>query len=277
MSFNHQLCHACRTILDRNEKVCPRCGANLQSANTQIIKRIFSSLIPSHLLSASGFLLFGILFYFSVGIFLFGPSYIFNPDGVHLAQMGSLFTPLFKLGEYWRVITSGFIHAGLIHLLFNTIVLFQVGQAMEREIGTSRFFTIYIFSLLGGGFADIIFRDVANVVGASGALFGLIGFGMSYGHFYGGRLGIAQRNFYLQLALYAFVFGFLVKADNIAHAGGFVVGALFGLIVEKEKVFKNRLQPVWNCVAVVCLIVTLGSFIWMVSQGGGEGPWRIFK
>jgi rhomboid protease GluP len=119
---------------------------------------------------------------------------------------------------------------------------------------------------MGGGAADILVRGpiLMVIAGASGALFGLIGFGMSFAHFYGGPAGRAQRNFFLQWAIYGFLFGLVVRADNICHLGGFITGAILGYVVERERARHHQLTPLWCGVATLCSLLVLAAFGWMV-------------
>lgn len=211
-------------------------------------------------------LLAAILMVATATAFVFGISAFFNPTNESLWKMGALIPFLASEGgEYWRILTYGYLHIGLIHLAFNCVALFQVGPALEREIGSSRFFTLYTVALIGGALADIVFRAPYTIVaGASGGLFGLIGFGITYCHFYGRALH-PHRDFFVRWALYSFIFGFFVGADNIAHGGGFVAGAALGFLMERERQFRSRLNRVWTVIAIVCLLATLSSMFLMVK------------
>ena len=78
-------------------------------------------------------------------------------------------------GEYWRLVTAGFLHAGMLHLLFNMYALYILGTMLEPAVGRSRFLLIYFVSLLCGSFGALLLSPDANTVGASGAVFGLMG------------------------------------------------------------------------------------------------------
>lgn len=205
------------------------------------------------------------LAYMLLAMALFGAHNLFQPEPEMLYRMGALVPAAFFGGEYWRLITYGFLHIGLLHLAFNMIALSQVGPALETEIGSARFVAVYLLSLIGGGVADLAVRGsvIMLIAGASGALFGLIGFGISYAHFYGGYIGQAQRNFFLQWAAYGLVFGLIVGADNICHLGGLITGAICGFLVERERANTPFFTPVWVSIAIVLTIATLGAFGWM--------------
>ncbi|HEY6422828.1 MAG TPA: rhomboid family intramembrane serine protease [Pseudonocardiaceae bacterium] len=79
-------------------------------------------------------------------------------------------------GAWWRLVTSGFLHFGLLHLAFNMIALWVVGRDLEQVLGRTRFLIVYLVSLLGGSLAVFVFADVRSMTaGASGAVFGLFG------------------------------------------------------------------------------------------------------
>jgi membrane associated rhomboid family serine protease len=88
---------------------------------------------------------------------------------------GALYRGAIQEGEYWRLVTSGFLHDGLPHLLFNMLGLYILGSILEPAIGTPRFAVIYFVSLLTGSFGALLQEDVGATVGASGAVFGLMG------------------------------------------------------------------------------------------------------
>jgi membrane associated rhomboid family serine protease len=78
-------------------------------------------------------------------------------------------------GDYWRILTAGFLHTGMIHLLFNMFGLYILGGLLEPAIGRLRFGVIYFVSLLAGSFGALLLEPTAPTVGASGAIFGLMG------------------------------------------------------------------------------------------------------
>ena len=78
-------------------------------------------------------------------------------------------------GEYWRLVTAGFLHAGFFHLLFNMLSLYILGGLLEPAVGRLRFGLIYFVSLLAGSFGALLLEPTSPTVGASGAIFGLMG------------------------------------------------------------------------------------------------------
>jgi rhomboid protease GluP len=260
----YKFCETCGAILSRDEKLCPRCQAAAPGWRSQTIKRRLGLILPSWC-PVSGFLLAANVAVLLVAMLFFGARQLLAPDSQMLLSIGALIPALFREGEYWRLITYGYLHIGLMHIAFNMFALMQVGPVLEEQVGRARFFVVYTLTLIGGGLADVIVRGSAVMIiaGASGALFGLIGFGMSYAHFYGGYAGQMQRNFFIRWAVYGFLFGLMIGADNIAHAGGFITGAILGFLVERERIHRERFDPLWAALAGLCALATVAAFVWM--------------
>ena len=127
-------------------------------------------------------------------------------------------------GEYWRLITGGFLHASILHIAFNMYLLYILGQLLEPAIGSVRFGVIYAVSLLAGSFGALLLEPQAVTVGASGAIFGLMGaafFEMRHRGMNPFESGIGFL-ILINLALGLFI-------NNISvggHVGGLVGGAL---------------------------------------------------
>lgn len=201
-----------------------------------------------------------------------GISTLFSPNGYLLIHSGAQYWPLvLSEGEWWRCITYAFAHGGLIHLGFNMMVLYQIGPMVEEEIGTTRFLILYVLTALtatlaGFGWQALYLKQWIPVVGASGSLFGLIGFAISYYHRVGGQTAHNYRNFMLKWAAMAFIFGLLVGADNAAHLGGAIGGALFGLVLPIGIRGRQVLRGFFNGLGAVCLIITVGSLLMMIGS-----------
>lgn len=260
ITYRHKFCSECRALMDRDAAVCPHCGARAPSWRGQVVRRVFGLVAPSFVPISS--IILGVnMLMFIAGALIFGPQHLMHPSLEAMVRMGALVPELFARGEIWRIVTAGYLHFGLIHLGFNMLVLSQVGPELEKEITGTRFFVLYTLALLGGSAAGILFRDHGVIAGASGALFGLMGFGVGYGHFQGGRTGIMLRNFYFRWACYAFVFGLIIGADNIGHLGGFVTGRAIGYIVEKERRARMNTENIWKVLAGILLLATVSALV----------------
>jgi membrane associated rhomboid family serine protease len=136
----------------------------------------------------------------------------------------SIFGPAVADGEWWRLITGAFLHAGPIHILFNMLMLWWFGQALEAAVGRARFLGIYIVGALAGSAGALVLSgEFVNTVGASGAVFGILGAGLVLERrqiyvFGGGALFVVVLNV---------AFTFAVSNISIGgHLGGLVGGIL---------------------------------------------------
>ena len=138
-------------------------------------------------------------------------------------------------GEWWRLITAGFLHAGLMHLLFNCLALYTLGTPFEALYGRTRYAILLLISLLAGSYASITFNAENQVsVGASGAIFGLFGALLVVGR----RLGADTRSTLTLLAINTAIAIAIPNIDWRAHlgglAGGVVVATLYKLIPQRN-------------------------------------------
>ena len=156
-----------------------------------------------------------------------------NDDPEVLIDLGAMFGPLIARGEYWRLFTAMFLHAGIVHLAFNAFGLFIFGQLVERTYGHARFLTIYVLAGLSGSVASYLFNSIAPGVGASGAVFGVLGALAAFFLAQRNTFGSVARQNLAGLLLFTgvnLVFGFATPGiDNWAHIGGLAAGFGLGL------------------------------------------------
>jgi membrane associated rhomboid family serine protease len=153
-----------------------------------------------------------------------------------LYDLGAMYPPAIAFaGQYWRLFTAMFLHAGLFHILFNAWALWIFGTMVERDYGTPRFVAIFFVTGFFASAASYAFGPVNAVgVGASGAIFGVFGAFVAY-HFRRRHLAMSAANLrwamtlILLNAMLAFAFGTI---DWRAHVGGFVAGLLAGFAAE---------------------------------------------
>lgn len=189
-----------------------------------------------------------------------GMQAILNPPAQLLVHWGAQYWPLVvNHGEWWRCITYAYTHGGIMHLGFNMLVLYQVGPLLESEIGWTRLMTVYSFAAIIATAAGYIMHPSVPVVGASGAIFGMIGFSISYYHRVGGSLGIQRRNFMFQWAVMAFVFGFVIGADNAAHVGGAIAGLGLGWFMPISVRNQRKTAGLFTGLAYACCLLTAVS------------------
>ena len=159
--------------------------------------------------------------------------------GTLLVKSFALFAPLVTSGEWWRLITAGFLHGSIIHLLFNVYILWVLGSQLENIVGKAKFIIIYFGSLLGGSLASYLFSPSGSYsIGASGAIFGLMGAMLVVGR--KRNLDISQIT---TLVVINVVIGFVLSGiDWRAHLGGLAAGGLLTWVLINATSLKGKNQ-----------------------------------
>lgn len=194
-----------------------------------------------------------------------GPSF-FSPSMERILAFGaSGAVPVFQYGRWWTVLSAGWLHAGILHLIMNMIGLRQIAPAVEQLYGTGRAWTIYVLS----GAAGFVLSSVSPfmgplgrvlgrgqvTLGASAALFGLLGALLHYSR-RGGSRALGQMVWTWALAM--FVFGLLFPGiDNWAHLGGFAGGWLLSFWLDPLK--DERLDHL--IAALLCIVASAGAVV----------------
>ena len=156
-----------------------------------------------------------------------------NPEV--LLDFGAMFGPFIAGGEYWRLFTAMFLHAGSMHLIFNGLGLLIFGKMAERIFGLYRFIIIYVLAGLAGSTASFAFNDTVIGAGASGAIMGILGAVAAFYFIRRNTLGEGERQNFKGLLIIAginVILGFTISGiDNWAHMGGLVGGFVVGMIL----------------------------------------------
>jgi membrane associated rhomboid family serine protease len=151
-----------------------------------------------------------------------------NGTGSTIYLKGVLFGPLLEQGEWWRLVTAAFLHYGPIHLLLNMVALYWFGSLLEERIGSGRYLLLYLVSGISGSAGALLWPGgfLTPTVGASGAIFGILGAGLVLERqrdyvFGGSALGVIVINF---------VFTFSISGiSKGGHIGGLVGGIICAL------------------------------------------------
>lgn len=167
--------------------------------------------------------------------------------------------------EYWRLLTAGFLHDGLFHILVNMLSLYWVGMVLEPAIGSINFAAVYFASLLAGSFGALLFSPGVPSVGASGAIFGIFGALIVVAYRRGIPIWQSGLGFVLVLNL---VVSFTFRGISIgAHLGGLIAGLVAGLLVV-EVAQRHRNQ---SLALVGCLVLAAGSVAGAIAVAGLHG------
>ena len=132
-----------------------------------------------------------------------------------------------RAGQYYRLITGTFLHGGLLHLLFNVYALYVIGTQLESFLGKFKYLICYLFSALTGALLSMIFLKSNASVGASGAIFGLMGSLVYFGYHYRVYLGTALKSQIIPLIVINLGLGLMLSNVDVAgHIGGLIGGYL---------------------------------------------------
>ena len=141
----------------------------------------------------------------------------------------SVWGPAIREGQTYRLLTGIFLHGGFVHLLFNCYALYVIGSQVENFLGRIKFLIIYLVAGVSGALFSMIFGNYASV-GASGAIFGLMGALVYFGYHYRVYLGNVVKSQIIPLILLNLFLGFMMSGvDNFAHIGGLIGGSLMAI------------------------------------------------
>lgn len=151
--------------------------------------------------------------------------------------------PSIRAGQYWRLLTGIFLHGSIIHLFFNCYTLYVIGSQIESFLGKIKYPIIYLFSGLTGSLLSITLSGGNGSVGASGAIFGLMGALLYFGYHYRVYLGNVVKSQILPLIILNLGFGFFATGvDNAAHVGGLIGGLIITMalgVKDKSSTFEK--------------------------------------
>lgn len=161
---------------------------------------------------------------------------IYNINSYTLIELGAKVNVLINNGQPWRLITCTFLHGGLAHIAFNMYALKIIGSEVEYVYGKIKYIVIYLISALGGSIFSYLFNANSISVGASGAIFGLLGAMIIFGIRHKNKIGKAYIiNLFKVLLINIFIGVTLSNIDNGAHIGGLIFGCISALAVKDKK------------------------------------------
>jgi membrane associated rhomboid family serine protease len=219
---------------------CPDCAGQKQRVHT--MRSMHVDPIATYVLIAVNVLLF--LGSGAGGSFLTGSG-----GNTRVFLDLALFGPAVDQGDYWRLVTSGFLHSGLLHIGFNMYILYWLGTMLEPSLGHARFVALYLTSLLAGSFGALVLSPNAVTVGASGAVFGLMGAAFVMQRARGidpMQSGIGPV-ILLNLAI-----SFIIPNISIGgHIGGLVGGAVAAFVMDRlAGRVRGAAAPIAACLAI---------------------------
>jgi rhomboid protease GluP len=262
------MCPHCRAFISTDDRVCPYC-------NTEVAPRIavrrapsdaLGGMIPHARFTTVVIMLINTGLYIATVIASRGSGGNgMDPDLRTLVDFGAKYAPDIAAGQWWRLVTAGFLHGGILHILMNMWVLFDLGAQVDELVGTSRFLSIYLISNVTGFTASLFLSPGAPSIGASAAIFGLIGAMIGVGLRERTSRGTAIWRFYGRWAIYGIVLSFIPGTDIAAHIGGLAGGFLIG-VAAGTPTYSLMVERAWQTVAGIALAVTGWAFFEMLTS-----------
>lgn len=164
-------------------------------------------------------------------------------------------------GEYWRILTGGALHGGILHIYFNAQALYGFGSLIEYLSNRAHLAIVFVLAIIGGGLLSLLFLPEGTSVGASGGIMGLIGYLAIYG--YRRKQQLPPDFLKTMLINIGFIAAFGIVAyqivDNFGHLGGLLVGAIYGFVQIPKDLQKNPRQI--GVITELLSYAALGVFI----------------
>lgn len=200
-------------------------------------------------------------------------SFFQGPTELQLFNLGAGFPPAIAIfGQYWRFVSSMFLHIGLIHLAFNCYALWLLGTQIERDFGRLRFLGIYFLTGILGSIASYAFGPLVVSAGASGAVFGLMGAFLAFNYLRRDQT-IARMNlrWVWQILALNLILAITIRGIDLrAHLGGLVSGVAAGYLLDRERV---RLSPGLRVLGFVALIgIGVALVVWRNADLRSQFP-----
>ena len=247
------MCPNCRAFITTSDRVCPYCEAVVgpRSVDQRQPGEILGGLIPHARFTTVIILLINTALYIA--------DYL--QSGL-LLQYGASRPWLYMQGEWWRLVTAGFLHGGILHILMNSWVLFDLGAEVEQIYGTSRLIVFYFFSTITGFLISSKF-GYASSVGSSAGIFGLIGAMLAFGFTDRSSLGAAVKSLYARWLIYLLVLSFIPGVDFRAHIGGLAGGFAAGWLASTPRARAMWKEPLLRGLAGISVALTALAFAMM--------------
>jgi membrane associated rhomboid family serine protease len=238
---------------------CPDCARGSRQEIHQPGRRIGATAAGATVTKAL-LLIMAAVYVLEVAVDASSAALISGPTTLTLIRLGAIIPALVGDGEYWRLGTGIFLHAGILHIALNGYALWIIGSVVESELGSLKYLVIFLVTGLFASACVFMFSGIFEpTVGASGAIFGLFGVFAAYNYrrrhipFYAARLRTMAFLIVLNL-----VFTFTVSGISRAgHIGGLVGGLIVGLVMEGIGEKTSRTVAFWGVIAAMVVATVL--------------------
>jgi rhomboid protease GluP len=262
-----RMCPQCRAFITTKDRVCPYCN---EEVGPRAVERDSGGTFLGGLIPQARFITM-IILVINFGLYLATAIHsmrgdsgggAMNIDGRTLFDFGAKYPPAVAAGQWWRLVTAGFLHGGLVHILMNSWSFLTLGTLAEEAFGASRMLVIYFCSSVFGFYLSYL-GSPALSIGASAAIFGLIGAMIAISIKEPLRYGHMKRTF-IGWAMFGVVYLFLnLRIDNYAHFGGLVAGFATAYLAGTPRLEGSWTERLWQFASWACIVITAASFLKM--------------
>jgi rhomboid protease GluP len=271
VASTHRMCRNCRALVPARERSCTECGESMIGVPRGGAGRLVRLVIPSF--GSVSLTIVGaiVTLYVAMAVAVSDGGFGFAMPISVLDLLGAKWGPSIVLGgEWWRLVNPIFLHGSLMHIAFNGYALANLGPVIEGVIGGRRFMVLFFVTGVMSFVASLIWAPYTPSVGASGSLFGLIGFGIVHGYTHAGPSGRMLAAQLTRWALFGALMIFLpMGIDHAAHAGGFLTGALLGWLMTGRVSSRPGVERAWASAAAASVIVVLAGFAMALLRAWG--------
>ena len=275
MQYPHKVCWSCNAVNDRDARICSSCEKRLPSMLGYRVSRLFRSIVPAEgpvvtMVFLGLIVLVYAIEYAANGFRLGG---LMSPNPPSLYVIGS-FSGGWAVGDgqYWRFLSFGLLHGGLLHFGMIAYSLYQIGQLIESQINRARMLALITLTQFSAAFGTYVWytlvRDTPGLptVGGSGWLYGLLGFGIAYFHQMGPSARPMRDSLFKWAAIWL-VLGMIIPGiNNAAHVGGLVAGLGFAYVPEDRMRRARQSNAIWAVVYWVCITAWCATLFFMARS-----------
>ena len=266
---SRRMCPHCRAFITNKDRTCPYCNepVRARAIDRRNPSAILGGIIPHARFNTVVILVINFGLFLATVLYSMGAGNgeaVWNIDVGTLVAFGAKYNAGLAAGQWWRLVTAGFLHGGLLHILMNSWVLFDLGAQVEEIYGAGRMLVIYFVSTVFGFYASAVWSPAPSV-GASAALMGLIGAMIALGVRHKSPVGSSIRATYIRWAIYIILFGLLpgLHVDNAAHIGGLAAGFGIAYLAGLPRLEGSWTERLWRGASWICILLTALSFLKM--------------
>jgi rhomboid protease GluP len=265
VAATHRMCRECRALVPTADRTCPDCGASMAGIPKGGLSRALSMVLPGIGSAPTAVLGATVVVYLAAGLTLGGGSIWTESAREVLYPLGAKWTPAILGGEWWRLVNPVFLHGSVWHIGMNMLALASLGPLVEYLVGAKRFLVVYVLTGIASFAASMLLSPRSLSIGASGAIFGLIGFGIGYS-LRAGRGMRAVRDDLTRSAVWGVIMFLIPGIDHAAHAGGFVAGILLGLVITGRVHRSDWFDRLWTLAALAAVALPVAGFAIAISR-----------